>query len=369
MGADVLKIEQPRSGDPARQRGPFPKDVPHPERSGLFLYLNTSKRSITLDLTMETGREIFRRLVADVDVLIEDCAPGELDKLGLGYEELAQLNSQLVMTSITPFGQTGPHRDYRLQHLNLYHCGGHSTRFYVPEGGEARPPARGGGYLGEYDAGLTAVVGTMGAVLGRAASGRGQHVDVSKQEALMCLERVDIGRLTNDAAPPPWRPLIKGLPKAKDGYFILTPTANHQWQALIRAMGNPEWAQAEWCQSEVGRLDHSEEVQAHIEEWAGQLTRDEIYHRAQGEGAPVGVILNVEEVMSREQMEAREYFVELEHPEAGKQRYPSAPHRFSETPWSAEPAPLLGQHNEEVYCDGLGYSHQELVRLAATGVI
>jgi crotonobetainyl-CoA:carnitine CoA-transferase CaiB-like acyl-CoA transferase len=368
LGADVVKVEAPGVGDPARRRGPFPDDLPDPERSGLFLFLNTSKRSITLDLETQGGRRILRELIPDVDILIEDYAPGELERLGLDYPQLAERNPRLIVTSVTPFGQTGPYRGYRSHHLNLYHAGGHTSPFYVPETDEERAPPKAGGYLGEYDGGLTAAVGTMAAVIARAASGRGQHVDVSKQEAMMCLERVEIGRLSNDPDPPPRRS-IGALTRAKDGYVMLTPLEFHQWQGLIRAMGNPEWAKADWCQDNLERMQHADEIKQRIDEWAKELTRDEIYQRAQAEGTPAGPVRNVAEVRNWEQTTAREFFVELEHEEAGTLSYPTAPYRFSRTPWSGSAAPLLGQHNEEVYCDHLGYSRRELARLAASGVV
>jgi crotonobetainyl-CoA:carnitine CoA-transferase CaiB-like acyl-CoA transferase len=368
LGADVVKVEAPGLGDPARRRGPFPDDLPHLERSALFLYLNTSKRGVTLDLGSETGRRIFRDLAGDVDVLIEDWAPGELERIGLGYSTLSELNPRLIATSITPFGQTGPYRGYRSHHLNLYHASGHSSPFHVPGAAEGRPPPEAGGYLGEYDAGLTAGIGTIAAVIGRAASGRGQHVDISKQEAMMCMERVDIGRLTNDPNPQPRR-MVGGLTRAKDGYLMVTPLEKHQWESLIRAMGEPEWSKADWCKEEMGRLEHAAEARQHLDEWAANLARDEIYHSCQAEGTPVGPVRNVAEVRAWEQAKAREFFVEIEHPVAGSQVYPTAPYRFSKTPWAGSSAPLLGEHNEEVYCDGLGYSAQDLARLSAAGVI
>jgi len=369
LGADVVKVETPGVGDPARRRGPFPDDSPHPERSALFLYLNTSKQSITLDPAAETGGRVFRKLVADVDILVEDYPPGKLERLGLGYAELSRTNPGLVMTSITPFGQTGPNRDYRCHPLNLYHVGGHFSAFYQPEGAELRPPAAAGGYLGEYDAGLIAAVGTLAAVIGRRRTGLGRYVEISKQEAMMGVERVEIARLANDPNPIPWRPSAGGLLKAKDGYFLVTPLENHQWQGLIRAMGEPEWSKSDWCQSEIGRMEHADEIRPHVEAWAAGLTRDEIYHRTQSEGTPSGPVRNVAEVRDWDQARARGFFVELDHPEAGKQIYPSAPYRFSETPWVGRPAPLLGEHNEEIYCNRLGYSQSDLAQLAAAEVI
>lgn len=368
LGADVVKVEPPGKGDPARRRGPFPDDCPHPERSALFLYLNTTKRSITLDLTGKAGGRIFRELVAGADVLIEDTRPGTLESLGLGYADLSRTHPALVMTSITPFGQTGPNRDYRAHPLNVYHVGGQSGAF-LPEDGEVRPPAQAGGYLGEYDGGLVAAVGTLAAVIDRRRTGRGRYIDVSKQEAMVGLERVDVARLANDPTPIPWRPPTGGMAETKDGYLLLTPLENHQWQGLMRAMGDPEWSKAECFQTEVGRMQHAEEAARHVQAWAAGLTRDEIYHRTQAEGSPSAPVRNVAEVRAWDQARARGFFVELDHPDAGKRVYPTAAYKFSKTPWAGRRAPRLGEHNAEIYCDRLGYSRQDLVRLAASEVI
>jgi crotonobetainyl-CoA:carnitine CoA-transferase CaiB-like acyl-CoA transferase len=369
LGADVVKLEPPDGGDPARRVGPFPDDVPHPERSGLFLYLNTSKRSITLDLESEAGREILRRLVSEADVLVEDRPPGELERLELDWERLRALQPRLVMTSITPFGVTGPYRDYKSYPLNLYHASGQTSFSYAEEDGEERPPPRAGGQLGEYDVGMTASLATMAAVLGRAKSGRGQHVEVAKQQALMGLERVDIGRLTNDPNPQRWLGSVGGMLRAKDGYFIITPVQNHQWQGLVRAMGDPEWCRAEWCQDETRRLQHRDEVRQHLEDWAAGLTRDEIYHRLQAEGSPAGPVRDVVEVQAWEQAQARGFFGEISHPDAGTLLYPTSPYRSSTMQWVGGAAPRLGQHNADVYTGELELPEVELERLAAEGVI
>ena len=372
LGADVLKLEQPRVGDPARRQGPFPADVPHPERSALFLYLNTNKRSVTLAPNSEAGRQVFERLVAEADVLIEDCAPGERQSLGLDLAQLRERNPSLVITSITAFGETGPYRDYRSHHINLYHASGHTSFGYTDQQEDGRPPPKAGGYLGEYDAGLTAAVGTLAAVLGRGQDGQGQRVGVSKLEALMCMERVDIGRLTNDPNPQPWRGGIGGMMKAKDGYCMITASQDHQWQGIVRAMGNPEWAQSERFKDEASRLEHRDAMRENLDAWAAVHTRDEIYHLLQSEGTPAGPVRNVAEVLESQQSRSRDYFARVEHPVAGAQQYPTLPYLFSlfsDVTTRTSPAPLLGEHNDEIYCGQLGHTREELSQLADTGVI
>lgn len=371
LGADVVKVEPPGKGDPSRWRGPFPDDEVHPERSALFLYLNTSKRSVTLDLASEAGREIFARLVEGVDVLVEDRKPGEMAALGLGYDDLAARDPRIIVTSVTPFGQTGPRKLHRSQHLNLYHSSGHASPFKkreAVEAGGSRAPARAGGYLGEYDAGLSAAVATLGAVLGREVTGAGQNVDVSKQEAMMNLERVIIGISAN--APDPFAGRSPGgLVRAKDGYVNVITLEDHQWEGLLRAMGNPEWSRADWCQSKASRQEHADQIEEQVGAWAAGLTRDEIYHCVQAEGTPASPVRNVAEVMAWEQTKARGFFRELPHPEAGTQLYPTAAYQFSETPWAGARAPLLGEHNDAIYGRALGIPPAELESLAGSRVI
>jgi crotonobetainyl-CoA:carnitine CoA-transferase CaiB-like acyl-CoA transferase len=347
LGADVIKLEDPDGGDPARWRGPFPGDVPDPERSPLFLYLNTSKRSVRVDLATVQGRRALSELASRVDVLIEDRAPGELAALGLGYEALARRNPRLIVTSLTPFGQTGPSCQHKCRHLNLYHSAGHASPF-AAVGTDGRAPSRAGGFLGEYDAGLTAALGTLAAVYGRARTGRGQHIDVSKQEAMMCLERVTIGRFANERDPFAGRGGPGGLTRARDGWVMLTTLEQHQWEGLLRLMGNPDWSRADWCATPAGRVEHMQEIEAHRNAWASSRTREEIYHAAQAEGTPAAPVRNVAEVLAWKQLRSRGFFREIDHPRAGRLSLPSGPYHFSRTPWVGTRAPLLGEHDATV---------------------
>jgi len=368
LGADVVKIERPGGGDPARRRGPFPDDVAHAERSALFLYLNTSKRSVTLDLDDPAAGPLFRGLVAGADILVEDRAPGWLAERGLGHQALAADDPRLIVTSITPFGQTGPNRMHESRHLNLYHSAGHASPFQAPSADETRAAPKAGGYLGEYDAGLMAAVGTLAAVLGRELSGAGQHIDISKQEAMMALERVTIGRFANEPDPFSGRG-PGGLIRAKDGYIIINTLEPRQWEGLVEMMGRPEWTRAEWCQAPEQRTQRMEEIQRHVGQWAADRTRDEIYHAAQAHGTPAGPVRNVAEVIAWNQAREREFFRELHHPEVGTLEYPTASYRYSETDWVGRAAPLLGEHNRELFGGALGYTSAQLSRFAQRGVI
>jgi CoA:oxalate CoA-transferase len=372
LGAESIKIERPFVGDRARHLGPFPGDLPHPEKSGLFLYLNTNKLGITLDPTTATGKRIFQQLARDVDVLIEDQAPGEMSRLGLDYDSLATANPQLVMVSVTPFGQDGPYANDNCYTLNLHHVSGHSTQFFIARFEEpGREPVPPGGYAGEYDGGLNAAIAVMGALFGRMLTGEGQYVDVSKQETLLGLERVDVCRFADgDTIVGRMGMQVGGLMTCKDGWVILTMPQDHQWEGLVKAMGSPDWVQPETYATEMGRAQHRDEIQPRVEEWALQHTQDELYHLAQSHSVPLSPVRSTEDVFNWQQSQERGFFQEVEHPVAGKFFYPTVSYKLSQTPWRAErPAPLLGQHNEEIYCGRLGYSALDLARLRGDGVI
>ena len=374
LGAEVIKIEPPGAGDEARRRGPFLHDTPHPDLSGLFLYLNTNKIGVTLNLNSSTGKAIFKQLIASADILVEDRPPGEMEELGLGYDSVRENNPRLIMTSITPFGQTGPYRDYKAYHLNTYHASG--AGYLLPSGSPnlEREPIKGPGFIGDYDAGLSAAVATLGALYYRGASGLGQYIDISKQEALMALEKIELVRYYSEGMSPN-RGSTGGfhhrLIQSKDGVYILIQAIwDNQWRGLVELMGNPEWAKDERFSTEVGRREHSLEIQDHLAEWAQNYTADELFHWIQGRSSPAAPVNSIEELLNSPQIEARGFLVEVDHPVAGKIKYPSRPYHLSKTPWSVErPAPLIGQHNEEVFGNRLGYPKQDLVWLKEAGVI
>lgn len=369
LGAEVIKIEEPQVGDEARRRGPFPNDIPHPERSGLFLYLNTNKLGITLDLKTPTGKRIFFELVGLVDILVADKPPKVMEELGLTYEALKGINPRLVMTSITPFGETGPYRDYKGYHLNLTHASG--AGYLMPASTSLeRAPLKGGGHFDEYACGLSAAIATLGALYWQRATGSGQHIDASKQDMIMDMDKVmitaypntgTIGRRVSAGAGP-------GPIPCKDGHIMVLTLLKPQWEALLDAMGNPEWA--EKFTDDAYRDEHMQELQARMAEWTKNQTKEQAYHKLQQAGCPAGVVRSAEEVVNWEQPNLRGFFVEVDHPKAGRLKYPTAPYRLSRTPVAIErPAPLLGQHNEEMYCGRLGYTKQELVRMRQAGVI
>jgi len=375
LGAEVIKIEAPGTGDESRTKGPFVDDRPNPELSGLFLHLNTSKLGITLDVTTTTGREILEKLLVQADIFVEDTPPGIAEEQGLTYEHVEALNPRLVMTSITPFGKTGPYRDYKAYELNSHHAGGEGFLLPTYSAEPDREPVKSGDIAGDSICGLTACLATLTAANFATATGIGQHVDVSKQDVLMTLVQqpvctyADAGEVYDRLRKR--KSLLTPIPIAcRDGYIMITMVSEHEWQSLIECMGNPEWAQDERLATFTGRHQWAEtEINPRIGEWFSRHTKDELFHKLQAAGVAVAPVMTSEDLAKSPQLEERGFFAEIAHPEAGSLRHPTAPYQFSETPWLGSAAPLLGQHNELIYCERLGYSGQELTQLAAAGII
>ena len=375
MGADVFKIEQPHSGDDSRRRGPFPDDIPHQEKSGLFLYLNSNKKGLTLDTKKPEGEKIFKKLIKKTDVLIEDRPPGEMEALGLDYEKLKAINPGLIMISITPFGRSGSFKDYKAYQLNTVHASGQGYMLPIPALDMERPPVKVGGHSSEFDVGLVAVVAVTAAFYWKILTGQGQFIEISKQEALMSMQRVESVTFANDQVVltrggDKVRRMPGGIMPCKDGYVVAVTPEEHQWHSLVKLIGDPEWAKEDWCQNAVIRSENAEKINKLIIEWTMKHTKEEIFRQGQALSCPIAPVNTAEDIYHSEQFKARNFFVDLEHPAVGKIPFPSSSFRFSKTPWKLmQAAPLLGEHNEVIYGDRLGYSKEELSNLRNQGVI
>lgn len=389
LGAEVIKIEEPPDGDNARRTGPFLNEEPHPERSGLFLYLNTNKFGITLNVKMQKGVEIFKELVKTADVLVENMPPSTMENLRLGYESLHRLNPRLVMTSITPFGQFGPYSHYKAN--DLICCQMSGLAYHTPGGGvdnpEKEPPLKPGGRQSDFIAGSTAATVTMFAFIACQANGVGQHVDISQQASIACFLRHQVAFYTYDPDGAYQRAFKSrtrihrggfGYLPCKDGYVINGSREGYQWMALLEIATDDKWQRDERLkgalegQFELSAflLEWGEVVRAMLLEWTTKHTKDEITAMAQARGIPIVPCNSAEDMFREPQFTARDYFITIDHPMVGQLNYPGAPYRLSETPWRVDrPAPLLGQHNEDILCRRLGYSRQELVSMRETGVI
>jgi len=356
MGADVIKIEPPK-GDPARQAGPFPNDVPHPEKSGLFLYNNTSKRGIVLDLETSDGMEKLKRLIQWADILIENISPTYLAEKDLDWENLQVLNPKLIYTSIQPYGRTGPRALRKAGELTLNHGSGLGFTLPGRQMDLSRSPVKLGGSQVSYWGATTAALATMAAILGQRAHGHGQLIDISLQEVMVAMVQINItsarylqgnwigGRVL--ASPPGM-----GRMDVKDGYVLMTAGDDHHFLALRELMGNPPWIAGKQWESRVFRADNMRKVGKYINAWMKTQEKNDIHHKAGKMGIPIAPINSVEDVMKSEQYINRNYFVDVEHPVAGTYKYPGWPYIMKASPPRvSRPAPLLGQHNEEILND------------------
>ena len=372
LGADVIKVESPE-GDPSREFGPFPTGGPHPERSAMFLYLNTSKRGITLNPDVVEGLEALKRLVKWADILIDSFPPERLEGPGMGREALTQLNPALIYTSITPYGRTGPRAGVKGDELTLIHAGGLGNLLPTRSVDVDRAPVKMGGYAVGYHGGITAALATMAAVLSQKKTGRGRLIDISLQEVILAMVRTGLaGNRYQDSTwgRVPDRPPAMGRMKTKDGYIVAGTPEDHHFRAFRELMGNPEWLAGKQWESLAYRSHHLMEVTDKIDEWVLQQSKDELHHRGAKMGIAMGPLNSAEDLMKNEQYTAREYFVEVEHPEAGRHRYAGWPYRMTATsPCVQRPAPLLGEHNGEIYGSLLEYSPEEYELLQRAGAV
>jgi crotonobetainyl-CoA:carnitine CoA-transferase CaiB-like acyl-CoA transferase len=352
-GADVTKVEPPE-GDPSRRWGPFPGDEPHAERSGLFEYLNTNKSGVVLDVDTEEGRARFLELLGDADVLVENQPPNLARRRRLDYASLEARFPELVVISITPFGQTGPYSEWNGYDLNAFHLTGTSSRYC---GRPGEPPLEQGTFAADFYAAVTASAWGLAATIGRARVGGGQHVDVSCAEAIAAtfVGGQTIGGCAQNGIFDKRTGIGMGLsaPAAilpcKDGYVWMLVLETGQWRALVRAMGNPEWAQLEMFDELTVRGQNKDLIYPLVQEWSMQHDKFEIMERCQAEGAPVTAIFTVEEVANHPHLHERGYFVDVEHPELGVLPHLGAPFKLPASPGGpTRPAPLLGQHDEQI---------------------
>jgi crotonobetainyl-CoA:carnitine CoA-transferase CaiB-like acyl-CoA transferase len=374
FGADVIKVEPPR-GDVARHWGPFPGDQPDVEKSGLYLFLNSNKRSVTLDVTRSSGRDIFLELIAGADALIENNLPSQMRDWGLDYASLAHTNPDLVMISITPYGQTGPYSDWKGYDLNAYHLTAAGSR-YCGKPGES--PLEHGTFSAEFFGAAAAASWGLAAVYGRDNAGGGQLIDVSCAEAIAAtfIGGQNIGAYAQDGRfeKRSGVGMSLGAPATilpcKDGHVWILALETAQWNGLAKAMGDPEWMQMEMFQDMFTRAQNDDAMYPLIEMWTMEHGKMEIMEKCQANGVPVTAVLTVGEAAEHPHLRERGYIVEQEHPIAGKIRTLGAPFRMPECPGGPQhAAPLLGQHNDAIYQKQLGKSAEQVAELRDEGLI
>ena len=374
-GAVVVKVERPGGGDTARTMGPFPGGTPHPERSGMFLSLNTNKRGVVIDLATDEGREVALRLADRADILIEGFRPGVAQRLGLGYDALKARRQALVYCSISNFGQSGPYRDYSLNDFTLYAMGGAMHATGLPD----REPIKLGARTQLVHGGYVAAAATLMTYYGATRSGSGDWLDIALFETAMGSVDRRLAHLTAHAytgklqgREPDWGGgFPTGVYPCTDGYFFLSGGGRF-FARIAEMLDQPDLAADPRFASPEAQRDpmRREEFESTIFlPWLLVRTRQEALVAAQEAGVLSGVINTMADVRESPQFAAREFFVDIDHPEAGTLPYPSAPFRMPISPWAIRgPAPLLGQHTDEVLGE-MGYDADSISRLRVAGVV
>ena len=370
LGADVIKIEPPVKGDVGRARGPFPGGVSHPEQSGLFLFANLNKRGISLDVESADGKRILGQLLDSADIFVENQPLPLVESLGLDYDSLKGSYPGLVVTSISPYGRTGPYKSYKGADLTANAMSGLSFGTGHPHREPLTTPLHQASYL----AGVGAAFASIVALLGRDLTGRGQSVDVAEAQVIGTLltgyhlptyiyrgvagfrsgNRMRLGLFPNCVLP------------CRDGYICIDAPQMEQYRRFLDLLGEQDWMENPRYRDRRAMSDqYPEEAEALIAPWFMERTKLEILEACLASRIPCVPVQTFDEALEDPQLTHRQFFADVEHPSAGRFRYPGLPYRFSEPgPRLVRPAPRLGQHNEEVLGGELGISAADLDRMA-----
>ncbi len=375
MGAEVIKIEPP-GGEIIRDNPPMVKEgeggPDDRSRSGYFLTLNRNKYGITLNLKHPKGVGIFKELVKIGDVVLENYAPGVMKRLGIDYPVLRDINPRTIMCSISGFGQWGPNSERIAFDVTSQAMSGLMSITGYPDS----PPTRVGTSLGDVNASAHAAFAIMTALWQREKSGVGQYIDCSMQEAMVsilegAIVRWTIGKelLTPIGSHNP-HDAPMGAYKCKDGYIIIATVGDEHWHRFCRAIGRPEWASDPEYRTKRQRWEKKLILAEEIEKWTANYTVREAGEILDRERVANSPILNIQQVVDDPHLNARGYFVEVEHPIIGKAKIPGIPFKLSETPGEVErPSPLVGEHNELILGKYLGISSAEVKQLKEEGAL
>ena len=375
FGAEVVKVEPP-GGERGRRMAPFYRDIPGPDHSLPFAYLNAGKRSITLNLKSVEGREILKSMLSDTDVLVENFAPRVMPSLGLDYKTIRESAPHIVMVSISNFGQAGPYRDYKATDIVEYALGGLMYIF----GAYDREPLKHSFNQAQFKAGTDAASATLMAVYhqrmtGGRAYGQGQHVDVSIQEAVASGLRDVVNNYTYTGAIRRRQPNHSGdmqrLRATADGFLLPNPGlgAGLNWDSFVEFLDLPELDDDRF-RTPSARLVNAEELGRILDEYFVRQNKYERFYGSHERRFIFGVIQSPEEALEDPQFAHREFFVDVEHPVMGEVKFPGEPFKMNGTPWEAgNVAPGVGQHNESVLGSSLGFTAEQQAELRSQGII
>ena len=374
LGADVIKIERPPHGDRARRLW----NMDNPELdSFFFLLLNSNKRSTVIDLKTEEGREIARRLVCDGDVVAENLGPGVMERLGLGYEAVKELNPRAIYASVKGFGSYGPYSGYK-----CFEPVAQATSGAMSVTGEAGgAPMVNGANIGDSGTGMHLTIAILAALVQRQSTGRGQLVEVAMQEAVLNLTRVKytqtlatgqpLARTGNRSATGGWSDLLRCSGDGSNDYvyMIIPPDNPEMFEAMIEVIGCPDLRSDARFATPAARARNGAALTGEIERWTTQRQKREVMKAFASRGIVCGAVLDTAEVLADPHLRERETIFDLNHPTRGRFSVIGCPVRLSDSPVTARRAPLKGEHTEDVLRTLAGYTPEEIHQLRAHKVI
>lgn len=366
MGANVIKVERP-AGEDSRQVAPFING-----HSIYTMAFNRNKRAISLNTRAEKGRELLKRLVRWADVIVENYRPGTMEKMGLGYEELKAINSDIILTSISGFGQNGPYKDRAAFDAIAQAMSG----LMYQNGRATDPPMRTGIFMADYVSGQHAALGTMFALFHRERTGEGQMVDVAVLDSIFsCMGLPMMSYLNANKKPhrtgnrDPFAAPASAF-EARDGYIYLHGGTPALFERLTAAMENEDLREDPRFTNWSDRMEHVEEIEEIVASWVHEQSVEEVGSKLAEAGIPFSPVADIPEVARNPQLAAREMLVNVNHREVGPVSVPGITVKLSETPGRVEmEPPTVGQHNEEIYCGLLGLSTRDIEELQKHDVV
>ena len=374
LGADVIKVENPRGGDQGRGASTDQEGIDSP----YFMLLNANKRSITLNLSSPRGRQMFTEMLKQADVMIENFAPGAIERLGFGYDVVQEINPRLIYAQIKGFGE-GPYENYVSFDMIAQSVGGALSLTGTPE----TEPLKPGPTIGDTGTGLHCAIGILAALHQRERTGRGQQIKVAMQDAVINFSRIAFARQAasgkaavrsgNRSALGTTAP--SGLYPCKGGglndyCFIYTSRAgNRHWDRLLKGIGRDDLIGDERFNSPQKRWANHDEVDRILSEFTRSRTKQEVMKCLGDAGVPAGAVYDTMEIAQDRAIQQREMIVTVDHPQRGKFTLPGWPVKMSDSYVKVERSPLLGEHNADVYAAWLGYSADEVAKLKDEDVI
>ena len=382
LGADVIKVE-PLEGDLTRRRGPFQhrrdstsasaQSLPS-DQSGVFVYLNTNKRSVAIDMKRVEGQQLLSELLSWADVLVHSVPATERDAMGFDPGMLIARHPRLIVAAISVFGESGPYASYKGYELTSSNASGWSFLSPGASPYPDLPPLKCFGSQCDFQGGIHAAMAILAAYLHRLKSGAGQYIEVSQQEAVAAMLEMNLmhytyaGRETSrlgNRALGPWF-----IADCADGQIFVLAVEEDQWKRLVEFMGNPEWAGEELFKDRLSRAQNMDALKVLMTEWLAGWKVQDLYRAAQEHRVPFAPINTMRSLFESEHLHERNFFVEVDQPGYGKLRLPGMPSQYGNSHWAIRrPAPHLGEHSEQILCSELGLSRERVAELQNAGII